>query len=168
MDLLHPLQCTAVNQRNGHLENSIFAHFEMTFLTTLKLGFWILQTWYFKLEFFSKFKLGKKIKLNISKWQMSIIPIIPLQIDRWFVLVLQCSQICISFQNDVRTSQLYREEMIYLVLFISIDLCGSKSSPTNSLLNHGKCIGIGQWKQFCEPFWADICQNRPRNAFLLW
>jgi hypothetical protein len=35
MDSLHPMQCTAVNQRNGNLGNSIFVHFEMTFLTTL-------------------------------------------------------------------------------------------------------------------------------------
>ena len=52
----------AVNQRNRNLGNSIFVHFEITFLTTLTgiLDFanWLFQTGYFyqfKLYFFPSF-----------------------------------------------------------------------------------------------------------------
>ena len=50
---------TAMNQRNGNLGNSIFVHFEMTFLTTLT---WILDfaNWIFQTGIFPQFKLGKK------------------------------------------------------------------------------------------------------------
>ena len=50
---------TAVNQRNGNQGNSIFVHFEITFLNTLTeiLDFANLI---FQTGIFSQFKLGKK------------------------------------------------------------------------------------------------------------
>ena len=50
---------TAVNQRNGNLGNSIFVHFEMTFLTTLT-GILDFANLIFQTGIFSQFKLGKK------------------------------------------------------------------------------------------------------------
>ena len=50
---------TAVNQRNGNLGNSIFVHFEMTFLTTLT-GIFDFANLVFQTGIFSQFKLGKK------------------------------------------------------------------------------------------------------------
>jgi hypothetical protein len=47
-----------VNQRNGNLGNSIFAHFEMTFLTTLT-GILDFANLLFQTGIFSQFKLGK-------------------------------------------------------------------------------------------------------------
>ena len=49
---------TAVNQRNGNLGNSIFVHFEMTFLTTLT-GILDFANLIFQTGIFSQFKLGK-------------------------------------------------------------------------------------------------------------
>ena len=50
---------TAVDQRNENLGNSIFVHYEMTFITTLT---WILDfaNLVFQTGIFSLFKLGKK------------------------------------------------------------------------------------------------------------
>ena len=56
---------TAVNQRNGNLENYIFVHFEMTFSTTLT-GILDFVNLIFQTGIFPQFKLGKKIKLDIS------------------------------------------------------------------------------------------------------
>ena len=50
---------SAVNQRNGNLGNSIFVHFEMTFLTTLT-GILDFANLIFQTGIFSQFKLGKK------------------------------------------------------------------------------------------------------------
>ena len=50
---------TTVNQRNGNLGNSIFVHFEMTFLTTLT-GILDFANLIFQTGIFSQFKLGKK------------------------------------------------------------------------------------------------------------
>ena len=50
---------TAVNQRNGNLGNSIFVHFEMTFITTLT-GILDCANLVFQTGIFSQFKLGKK------------------------------------------------------------------------------------------------------------
>ena len=74
---------TAVNQRNGNLGNSIFVHFEMTFLTTL-IGILDFAKLLFQTGIFSQFKLGKKIKLDISNWRMSKNPKVPVQIERRF------------------------------------------------------------------------------------
>ena len=56
----------AVNQRNGNLGNSMFVHFEITFLTTLTgiLGFANLI---FQTGIFSQFKLGKKNQTGYFK-----------------------------------------------------------------------------------------------------
>ena len=80
---------TAVNQRNGNLGNSIFVHFEMTFLTTLT-GILDFANLIFQTGIFSQFKLVKKIKLDISNWRMSKIPKIPVQIDRGKVGSVVC------------------------------------------------------------------------------
>ena len=53
----------------------------MTFLTTLT-GILDFANLIFQTGIFSQFKLGKKIKLDISNWRMSKIPKIPVQIDR--------------------------------------------------------------------------------------
>ena len=50
---------TAVNQRNGNLGNSIFVHFEMTFLTTLT-GILDFANLVIQTGIFSQFKLGIK------------------------------------------------------------------------------------------------------------
>ena len=50
---------TAVNQRNGNLGNSIFVHFEMTFLATLT-GILDFANLIFQTGIFSQSKLGKK------------------------------------------------------------------------------------------------------------
>ena len=71
---------TAVNQRNGNLGNSIFVHFEMTFLTTLT-GILDFAKLIFQTGIFSQFKLGKKSNW-IFQTGVSKIPKIPLQIDR--------------------------------------------------------------------------------------
>jgi hypothetical protein len=64
-----------VNQRNGNLGNSIFVHFEMTFLTTLT-GILDFANLIFQTGIFSQFKVGKK-----SNWIFQI-PKIPVQINR--------------------------------------------------------------------------------------
>ena len=85
---------TAVNQRNGNLGNSIFVHFEMTFLTTLT-GILDFANLVFQTGIFSQFKLGKKIKLDISNWWKSKFYKIPVQIDKrigWLMINFQCTQ----------------------------------------------------------------------------
>ena len=64
---------TAVNQRNWNLGNSIFVHFEITFLTTLTgiLDFAnLLFQFNFNWDFFPV-QTRKKIKLDISNWRKS-------------------------------------------------------------------------------------------------
>ena len=74
-----------MNQRNENLGNSIFVHFEITFFTTLT-GILDFANLIFQTGIFSQFKLGKKIKLDISNWRKSKIPKIQVQIDRRCVL----------------------------------------------------------------------------------
>ena len=67
---------TAVNQRNENLRNSIFVHYEMTFVTTLT-GILDFANLVFQTGIFSQFKLGKKSSwifqtgesLNFVKYQ---------------------------------------------------------------------------------------------------
>jgi hypothetical protein len=70
-----------VNQRNGNLGNSIFVHFEMTFLTILT-GILDFANLIFQTGIFFLVQSSKKIKLDISNWRMSKIPKIPVQINR--------------------------------------------------------------------------------------
>ena len=75
---------TAVNQRNGNLVNSIFVHFEMTFLTTL-IGFLDFAKLVFQTGIFSSSNYKKN---QTGECQ------IPVQIDRKYGPLHFAGELC--------------------------------------------------------------------------